>query len=206
MIASVSGTIASIGLDHVVVEVGGVGLLLHTTPSTAAAQRHGGPARLSTTLVVREDSLTLYGFADDEERALFELVQTVSGVGPRLAMAMLAVHSPTAVRAAIATGDVTTLTKVPGIGRKGAERIVLELRDKVGALAAAGAVAAGGAVPVPGSAEDTAARSQVSQALVGLGWSSKQADDAVAAVLADDVSAESDIPGLLRATLRVLRR
>lgn len=208
MIASVSGTVLGVGLDTVVVEVGGVGLLLHTTPATAAEQRSGAPASLATTLVVREDSLTLYGFADEDERALFELVQTVSGVGPRLALAMLAVHSPAAVRTAIATGDVVALTKVPGIGRKGGERIVLELRDKVGALGASAVPGGAAAVPVSGPTGlgETAARSQVSQALVGLGWSAKQADDAVGVVLAGDPDAESDVPGLLRAALRVLRR
>ena len=134
MIASVRGSVLSVGLDHVVVEVGGVGMLVHTTPSGASSARTGQEATFFTTLVVREDSLTLFGFADDAERRLFELVQTVSGVGPRLALAMLAVHAPDALRAAIAGGDVPTLVKVPGIGRKGAERIVLELKDKVGAL------------------------------------------------------------------------
>lgn len=135
MIASVSGTVARIGLDHLVVEVGGVGMLVHTTPATASGQRLGADTQLATSLVVREDSLTLYGFATTQEQATFELVQTVSGVGPRLALAMLAVLTPDQLRQAIAAEQLTTLTKVPGIGRKGAERLVLELRDKVGALA-----------------------------------------------------------------------
>ena len=133
MIASVRGEVLSVGLDSAVLEVGGVGLLVHTTPGTVAGLRRGAQARLATTLVVREDSLTLYGFADEDERDVFEPVQTVSGVGPRLALAMLAVHAPDALRAAVSTGDLAALTKVPGIGKKGAERIVLELRDKLGA-------------------------------------------------------------------------
>ena len=136
MIASVRGTVLRAGLDSVVIdlggEVGGVGMLVHTTPRTAAGMRVGQSAALATTLVVREESLTLFGFADEDERAVFETVQTVTGFGPRLALAMLAVHSPDAVRAAVTTGDLVALTKVPGIGRKGAERIVLELRDKIG--------------------------------------------------------------------------
>ena len=131
MIAAVRGEVLEIGLDHAVVEVGGVGLAVHATPATLARLRRGDQARLATSLVVREDSLTLFGFADAEERDLFTLLQTVSGVGPRLALATLAVLSPDALRAGLADGDVATLTRVPGIGRKGAERLVLELRDKV---------------------------------------------------------------------------
>ena len=132
MISSVRGVVLSAGLDTAVIDVGGVGLLLHTTAATAASLRRGVEAVLATTLVVREESLTLYGFADEDERSIFNLVQTVSGVGPRLALAMLAIHSPDGLRRAISSGDLVSLTKVPGIGKKGAERIVLELRDKIG--------------------------------------------------------------------------
>lgn len=197
MIASIRGTVLRAGLDSVVVEVGGVGMLVHTTPRTAATMRSGQAAALATALVVREESLTLYGFADEDERAVFETVQTVSGVGPRLALAMLAVHSPDAVRAAVGTGDLFALTKVPGIGRKGAERIVLELRDKIG-------VPSG-----PSAASDepaTAAwQAQVHEALVGLGWTSRQADDAVEAVtpMASD---GTTVSALLRAALQELGR
>ncbi|HON74492.1 MAG: Holliday junction branch migration protein RuvA [Candidatus Lutibacillus vidarii] len=198
MIASLTGLVGHAGLDSVVVEVGGLGLRAHTTPATAAGVRPGQQVRLATSLVVREDALTLFGFATDAERDLFEVVQTVSGVGPRLALAMLAVHTPDALRAAIAGGDLIALTKVPGIGRKGAERIVLELRDKVGTTQP---VAAGASLTV--GAPDW--RGQVSQALVGLGWSAKQADDAVERVapLADD---GAGVAALLRAALQVLGR
>lgn len=177
MIASVSGTVLAARLDGVVVEVGGVGMLVHTTPATAASVRPGQETRLATTLVVREDSLTLYGFGDEDERVLFEQVQTVSGVGPKVALAILSVLAPDAARQAVATGDLTTLTKVPGIGRKGAERIVLELRDKVG-------VPSGDTAPSESAtAAPAGAQPQVVEALVGLGWSAKQAEDAVGRVL-----------------------
>ena len=199
MIASVRGPVSQVGLDSAVVEMGGVGLLVHTTPGTAAGLRQGVEATLFTTLVVREESLTLFGFVDADERALFEQVQTVSGVGPRLALAMLAVHAPEPLRAAISGGDVVALTKVPGIGKKGAERIVLELRDKVGPSE----TAAGGAAPSVRGREPW--RAQVGEALVGLGWSAKQAEDATekVAVQAGD---GSDVSGLLRAALRELGR
>lgn len=200
MIASLRGTVLRAGLDAVVVEVGGVGMLVHTTPGTAASLRPGSDATLSTTLVVREDSLTLYGFADDDEKSVFETVQTVSGVGPRLALAMLAVHTPDAVRAAVGTGDVAALTKVPGIGKKGAERLVLELRDKIGHVTGAGSV-------VSTSQPATAAwQGQVQEALVGLGWTVKQADDAVEKVAASAPAPDASVSALLRAALQVLGR
>jgi Holliday junction DNA helicase RuvA len=175
MIASVRGVVLSAGLDSAVIEVGGVGLRLHTTAGTAASLRPGTEARLATTLVVREESLTLYGFVDEDERAVFTLVQTVSGVGPRLALAMLAIHAPDGLRRAIGSGDLAALTKVPGIGKKGAERIILELRDKIGVPSS---TASSGAVRQAGDE----ASAQVRDALVGLGWSSRQADDAVETV------------------------
>ena len=200
MIASVRGPVLSVGLDSAVVEVGGVGLLVHTTPGTAAGLRPGSAASLATTLVVREESLTLYGFADEDERQVFELVQTVSGVGPRLALAMLAVHAPDALRRAVSDGDIHALTKVPGIGKKGAERIVLELRDKIGLPT--GAVA-GAATPTTPAVAPW--RGQVHDALVGLGWSAKQAEDAVDTVAAD-APADATVATLLRAALRELGR
>ncbi len=197
MIASLRGTVLRTGLDSVIVEVGGVGMLVHTTPATAASLRTGSTAALSTTLVVREESLTLYGFADDQEKAVFETVQTVSGVGPRLALAMLAVHSPDGVRLAVSSGDLAALTKVPGIGRKGAERIVLELRDTIGVPSSTAQVSD---QPATG-----AWQGQVREALVGLGWSAKQADDAVDAVA--PLSADgANVSALLRAALQVLGR
>jgi Holliday junction DNA helicase RuvA len=197
MIASVRGMVLSAGLDCAVIEVGGVGLLLHTTAGTAASLRPGVEAMLTTTLVVREESLTLYGFADDDERAVFNLVQTVPGVGPRLALAMLAIYAPDGLRRAVSSGDLVALTKVPGIGKKGAERIVLELRDKIGLPTGVASAA-----QRPEVSDRTA---QVRDALVGLGWSSRQADDAVEAVRPQDGDG-SDVSALLRAALRELGR
>ncbi len=198
MIASVRGRVEHVGLDRVVVEVGGVGMLLHTTPGTAAGCHRGREAALATSLVVREDSLTLYGFASAEERDTFEVVQTVSGVGPRLALAMLSVMTPDELGAALSGGDVASLTRVPGIGRKGAERMVLELRDKVGGTAAAAtspaAAAAGGGW-----------RDQVTEALVGLGWSARQSADAVETV-APGLGPAPQVSEVLRAALQELGR
>jgi Holliday junction DNA helicase RuvA subunit len=123
MISSVRGEVLSVGLDHVVVEVGGVGFAVQATPATLATLRRGEEARLHTALVVREDSLTLFGFADADARELFGLLQTVSGIGPRLALATLAVLDPGKLRGALVEGNITVLTSVPGIGRKGAERL-----------------------------------------------------------------------------------
>ena len=198
MIAFVRGPVAAIGIDSCVVEVGGVGLRLHCHPGTLAGLRTGEQATMATSMVVREDSLTLYGFADDDERNLFELLQTASGVGPRLAQAILAVLSPDQVRLAVATEDLAALVTVPGIGKKGAQRIVLELKDRIGAPSRAPA----GRSPVPVQQEW---RDQVHAGLVGLGWSVKDADSAVAAVgpLAEE---EQSVPVLLRAALRTLSK
>jgi Holliday junction DNA helicase RuvA len=182
VISSVCGLVTSVDLDHAVVEVGGgVGLAVHAAPATLAGLRRGEQARLATSLVVREDSLTLYGFADAAARELFVLLQTVSGVGPRLALAMLAVLEPDALRTALAEGHLSVLTKVPGIGRKGAERLVLELRDKVGVLAPA----ASGPATQGAGGHASAMRTQVTEALVGLGFAARQAEQAVDAVLAE---------------------
>lgn len=201
MIASLRGTVLVTGLGTLVVEVGGVGMSVLATPSTAASVRVGDTATLATTLVVREDSLTLFGFATTSERDLFELVQTVSGVGPRLALAMLAIHPPQVLRGAIAGGDLATLVKVPGIGKKGAERIVLELKDKVGPVGAGGL----SDTAAPEAATLHGDQAQVTEALVGLGWSSRQAQDALAKV-ADAEPADADVSVLLRRALRELGR
>jgi Holliday junction DNA helicase RuvA len=198
MIASVEGRVAALTADGAVVVVGGVGLALHTTAGTRARLRVGEQAALATSLVVREDSLTLYGFADDDERALFELLQTASGVGPRLAQAVLTVHTPDTVRRALATEDLAALCLVPGIGRKGAQRLVLELKDKA-QLA--------GAASVTAAAQPPGWRDTLSQALVGLGWSAAQADEVVGRLAAEHPAAgEADVPALLREALGQLGR
>ena len=210
MISSVRGQVLSINLDHAVIEVGGVGLAVRTTPATLAGLRRGEQARLSTTLVVREDSLTLFGFASDEAKELFELVQSVSGVGPKIALALLAVLDPDQLRLALSSGDTVMLTRAPGIGKKGAERLVLELRDKVGTVGTAGtAAASAGTGTAPGAPAGPVWRSQISEALVGLGFTARQADDATAAVAADaddPAVADGDVGVLLRRALGLLGR
>jgi Holliday junction DNA helicase RuvA len=196
MISSVRGEVLSVGLDHVVVEVGGVGLAVQATPSTLATLRRGEEARLHTSLVVREDSLTLFGFGDADARELFGLLQTVSGIGPRLALATLAVLDPDKLRAALVEGNITVLTQVPGIGRKGAERLTLELRDKVSALP--------GALGAVTDAVPTAVRAEVVEALAGLGFPAKQAEQAVDKVLAENDAASTST--VLRAALATLGR
>ena len=197
MIASVEGRVAALSPDGAVVDVGGVGLFVACTPATLARLRAGTRARLATSLVVREESLTLYGFSDDDERTVFELLQTASGVGPRLAQGILAVHGPDAVRRAIATDDVAALTLVPGIGRKGAARIVLELKDRLGVEP--GAIAAIAASPA------AAWRAQVREALTGLGYTAREAEEAVSQ-LADPDNDAPDVAALLRDALRALSR
>jgi holliday junction DNA helicase RuvA len=203
VIASVRGTVAALGPDGAVVEVGGVGLAVSCSPGTLARLRVGEAARLATSLVVREDSLTLYGFADDDERALFELLQTANGVGPKLAQTMLAVHPPRELRRAVATSDLVTLTKVPGIGRKGAERIVLELRDRIGSIDGSDQAMSGGI----GVVAVAPWRDQLTHALAGLGFSGKEAADVLDIVAADiAVDTAPDVSALLRKSIQLLGR
>ena len=200
MIAFVKGTVAGVTLTSAVLEVGGVGLELNCTPNTLATLKVGHDATLPTSMVVREESLTLFGFLDDDEKSVFELLQTASGVGPKLAQAMLAVHSPDELRRAVGTEDVKTLTTVPGIGQKGAQRIILELKDRIGAPV--------GTAPgrtAPAAAREAAWRGQVHAGLVGLGWSAKEADKAVEAV-APEAGDQPDVAALLRAALRALSK
>ncbi len=195
MIASVRGEIIDIALDHAVVEAAGVGYKVMATPTTLSTLRRGEQARLITAMIVREDSMTLYGFADGEARDLFSTLLGVSGVGPKIALATLAVYDANTLRQALADGDVTALTRVPGIGKRGAERMVLELRDKIGAVAGSGGSAA---------ATGHAVRTPVVEALVGLGFAVKQAEEAADKVLADDPAATTS--SALRAALSMLGR
>lgn len=178
MIASIRGTVAEIGLDRCVVETGGVGVLVHATPAALAGLRRGSEGMLHTELVVREDSLTLYGFDSVDARQLFLTVQTVSGVGPRLALAILATLEPHELVRALGTGDVKALTRVPGVGKRTAERMVLELKDKVGPVTSdAGSHGAAVLPSVPAATE-------VAEALEGLGFSAVEAEKTATAVLA----------------------
>jgi Holliday junction DNA helicase RuvA len=208
MIAFVRGTVASVGLGSAVLDVGGVGLELHCTPGTLATLREHTTVTLPTSMVVREESLTVFGFLDEDEKNVFELLQTASGVGPKLAQAMLAVHGPDDLRRAVTREDVRALTQVPGIGQKGAQRIILELKDRIGPPTGSGSTA-----PAAVAAEP-AWRSQVREGLVGLGWSAKEADKALDVVAPPDepgaagasTDAAPDVGALLRAALRTLSR
>ncbi|MGH3744623.1 MAG: Holliday junction branch migration protein RuvA [Mycobacteriales bacterium] len=193
MIAQVTGSVEGLSPDSAVITVAGVGLLVHCTPDTLARLRPGSVATLATALVVREDSLTLYGFATTDERTVFESLQTATGVGPRLAQAVLAVHRPDVVRRAVADEDVAVLCAVPGIGRKVAQRLILELRDRLG--------------PPEGDdtrPEPTSGLDEARSGLLSLGYGAREADAALAAVGAG-VDA-GDTPAVLRAALAVLRR
>jgi Holliday junction DNA helicase RuvA len=221
VISHLNGLVAAIAPEGAVIEVGGVGLLVQCTPGTLATLRTGERARVATSLVVREDALTLYGFAGDDERDVFELAQTATGVGPRLALAVLAVFSPDGLRRAIAAEDLTALMTVPGVGRKGAQRIVLELAGRLGSPGELPSGEAGG----PASSRRPAPwRDQVRAGLVNLGWQARDADLAIAAVepellgaatgsgavnggpAADGGGQDVDVAVALRAALRVLGR
>lgn len=195
MIAQLHGTVAAVGATWVVVDVAGFGMRALCTPVTASAQRLGNETTLYTSLVVREDSLTLYGFAGADERDSFELVQTASGIGPKIALAVLATLGPDDLRTAIAGGNVAALTRVPGIGAKGAQRLILELKDKVGQLAVAGQ-------------QGTLAsswRDQVKSGLEGLGWSTRDAESACDRV-AGLAETETSVAVLMRAALQSLAK
>jgi Holliday junction DNA helicase RuvA len=198
VISYLAGTVSAVAPEGAVIEVGGAGLFVQCTPGTLATLRPGERGRVATSLVVREDSLTLYGFASDDERDVFELLQTASGVGPRLALAMLAVFSPDGLRRAVATEDITALTKVPGVGRKGAQRIVLELAGRLGTVGTGADGAAGG---LPGSQPAAAPwRDQVRAGLVNLGWQARDGDEVAAP------GGEMDVAAGLKAALRKLSR
>ncbi|RKS09904.1 Holliday junction DNA helicase subunit RuvA [Nocardiopsis sp. Huas11] len=201
MIAFLTGRVAARGAGTAVIDVGGVGMSVQCTPSALSRLHVGETGTVATSLVVREESLTLFGFADDEEKHMFEQVQTASGVGPRLALAMMSVHSPASLRHAVATEDTAALTRVPGIGKKGAQRIVLELAGKL-----EGPIVTDGTLP--GTAEpaaDDAWRGQVVSGLVNLGWSAKDAETAASAVAAEAENT-ADVAVLLRSALRKLSR
>ncbi|HEY5846576.1 MAG TPA: Holliday junction branch migration protein RuvA [Microlunatus sp.] len=199
MIAQLTGTVLQVGPTSAVVEVGGLGVLALCSPDTTATLRVGERVTLATSLVVREDSLTLYGFASHDEREFFELLQTATGVGPKLAQAALSVLTPDELRNAIATENLVQLMKVPGVGRKGAQRLVIELKDKINLTRLSDD-------PLPTSS-DPAWRQQVSQGLQGLGWSAKDAESAcleVEPMVAADP--EVSVALVMRAALQTLAR
>ncbi|GAA2141903.1 Holliday junction branch migration protein RuvA [Kitasatospora kazusensis] len=201
MIAFVQGPVAAITPGSAVIEVGGVGMLVKCTPRTLAELRIGQHARLTTALIVKEESLTLYGFADEDERATFDVLLTASGVAATMALAMLAVFTPDELRRAVAQGDAKSLTAVPRIGPKLAQKLLLEYKDKLGVphggVPAQKPVAAG---PAPWS-------EQLHAALVGLGYAPREADEAVTAVTPDaEAQSVTDVGALLKSALRTLAR
>lgn len=198
MISSISGEVLDIALDHVVIEASGVGYRINATPDTLGTLSRGSVSRLLTTMIVREDSMTLYGFSDSESRELFSLLLSVSGVGPRIAMATLAVLDPQSLRTALADSNVAALTRVPGIGKRGAERMIVELRDKVDAIVAAGNTT----IVQSGPGTVNSVRDQIVEALTGLGFPAKQAEDATDSVLVE--SPDASTSAALRSALAYL--
>jgi Holliday junction DNA helicase RuvA len=201
MISLLNGVVRSISLDRAIIEVGGVGLSVSLTTATTSQLNLGAPVQLFTSLVVREDSLTLFGFLDEDSRAAFELVQTVSGIGPKVALAILGAHSPQTLAVAIAQEDIKAIEKVPGIGRKGAQRLILELKGRISDF---------------GTSEHRQMhqpvwREQLTSALISLGFSAKDSDSAISAVVSQyadkGIDAQGvDISELLKAALQTGRR
>ena len=211
MIASLRGTVLSVGLTCAVIETGGVGMSIQATPTTLSGLRIGEEILIHTEMVVREDSLTLFGFADTDERDSFRTLMSAKGVGAKLALAMLAVHTPNALRRAVASQDVAALTRVPGLGPKGAQRVILDVADKLGPVTGDDLSAARPASEAAEGPEALAyggpeTHADVVAALVQLGWNEASARQAVSSVTADAAEAdqEPDMAALLRASLRWL--
>lgn len=201
MISSLRGKVLDVSLSAVVIETGGVGLRVLATPTTLAGLQVGQEAQVHTELIVREDSLTLYGFADADERDCFRALLGAKGVGAKLALAMLAVHTPDSLRRIVASQDVAALRRVPGLGPKGAQRVIIDVGDKLGA------VRGSELSPVPSAAEQPAVGSaspDVVAALVQLGWNEAAATQAVAEVEGAADGSALTVPEVLRASLRLL--
>ena len=206
MIASLRGTVTAVSLTSAVIETGGVGISVLATPTTLSSLRVGAEALLHTELIVREDSLTLYGFADADERDCFRVLLGAKGVGAKLALAMLAVHTPDALRRAIAAEDVAALKRVPGLGPKGAQRVIIDVGDKLGSPHGEFPFASGAADEAAAGGEGGEPNPDVVAALVQLGWNEASAREAVTAVepgLASSGKAPA-VPEILRAALRWL--
>jgi Holliday junction DNA helicase RuvA len=196
MIAQLTGTVASVGESYAVVDVQGVGYAVHAGAHTLANLKVGSQTVLAISTVVREDSITLHGFNTGEERDLFELLQSAQRIGPRIARDAIEVLRPEVIRHAIATGDTATLSRIPGVGKKGAERIVLDLADKIGPVDLGG-------VPKQGGNRPGGWRSQVSQGLQALGWTAKEAETAIEKLDAEGADG-TDVPTLLKQAIRLL--
>ena len=207
MIASVNGTVLAVGDDRVDVSIGPIALTVHVPTPVAVAAHVGNPIVLSTTMVVREDAITLYGFTDAIARDDFSTLISVSGIGPRLALAILSALPAAQLRSAISTGNLTALTAVSGVGKKSAERLVVELRDRLQPIAS------GDVSAVPDVRSGSAAagwQEQVRAALLGLGWNARDAQTAIDAVAVADFNGDGPesqpLQTLLRLALRSLDR
>ena len=193
MIASLTGSVQSIGTSSLVIDVGGVGYLVFANSRVLAGAQIGAAITVATTLVVREDALTLYGFESMQSREFFELLQSVSGIGPKVAQSALAVYDPAELTHAIAHEDAASLERIPGLGKKGAQRVVLELKDKVAGFASISAKPNRSAQPW---------RDQLLLALVGLGFSARDANARIDLVAHDgNDPASTPLSDLLRAAL-----
>ncbi|GAB3650784.1 Holliday junction branch migration protein RuvA [Glycomyces tarimensis] len=195
MIAQLTGSVASVGESYAVIDVGGVGYAVHAGAHTLANLKVGSQVVLHVSTIVREDSITLHGFNSPTERDLFELLQTAQKIGPRIARDAIEALRPDVIRHAIATGDTATLSRIPGVGKKSAERIVLDLADKIGPVDPG--------LPKQGGSRPGGWRSQVSQGLQALGWSAKDAETAIEKLDADGVDG-ADVPTLLKQAIRLL--
>lgn len=203
MIDSLNGEVIAIGLDHAVIECSGVGYRFMATPPTLGRLVRGETARVLTSMVVKEDSMTLYGFTDDDGRSMFHRLTTVTGLGPKLAMASLAVFEPAELAGHITAGDSKAIQAIPGVGKKMADRLILELKDKLKGVYATSETTDGAkADAVTATASVSLATEQVVEALVGLGFLEKGARTAVSAVIEEDPEADSS--ALLRAALNRL--
>ena len=193
MIATLTGTISAITTSSVVIDVNGVGYLIHITPRSSAGLVAGNRVSLFTQLVVREDSMTLYGFESLQAKEVFELLQSVSGIGPKVALSALSIYDPQELFSAITTENASAIERIPGLGKKGAQRVILELKEKIPAFTQVS------------SASDTAIapwRDQVLMALVGLGFTAKDAAARIE-IVAQEITDPSlrEVSELLRAAL-----
>lgn len=200
MIARLRGEVVALGVTWVVVDVNGLGLRVFVPPATSAKLRVGERASLHTCLLVREDDMSLYGFATAQERDCFELCRSANGVGPKLALAIVSVLAPERLAAAVRGEDLAALCTVPGVGRKSAQKLVIELKDKVDLIAAE--FLAPAAAPAASQW-----REQICEGLESLGWNTKDAEAACQNVqeLAEQTPMPS-VPVLMKAALASLAR
>ena len=194
MISILRGIAVSVGLDHIDVVVGGIGFRVHVTPAFAQGAARDDEITVYTSMIVREDSMTLYGFESADERDVFTRLMSVSGIGPKIALAALAVLRPDDLRRAVRDQDLATLQRIPGVGKKSAQRMALEIGDKLGTPASLPEAA-----PAPAPSQDAVA-TEVSAALVGLGWSEAQAAKAIEKLAGSGLGASD----MLRAALVAL--